>query len=172
MRYVISSDDNYGKTHSEIRSIKSKAPSQLDEMLNSIRKRVGLSARLLKFSNKFIVSSSTTHLDEDHNSSLLHDEHTQTLRRLHKRFACHVYTYSTCNIVSRLFPRKTKIYQPLGPQNTPFIVYLGIITTSSSRHSKRVAQNSTTIFGPVSWRRWRWRILSWTAVRELRRSVI
>ena len=157
MRYVISSDDNYGKTHAEIHSIKSKAPSQLDEMLNSIKKRVGLSARLLNFSNKFIVSSSTTHFGEDHNSSLLHDEHTQTLRRLHKRFACHVYTYSTCNIVSRLF-----------------IVYLGI-TTTSSRHSKRVAQNSTTIFGLAFWRRWRWRILSWTAVRELlciRRSVI
>ena len=160
MRYVISSDDNYGKTHSEIRSIKSKAPSQLDEMLNSIKKRVGLSARLLNFSNKFIVSSASTHLGEDHNSSLLHDEHTQILRNLHKRFcnstyACHVYTYSTCNIVSRLF-----------------IVYLGITTTSSSKHSKRVVQNSTTIFGPVSWRRWRRRILSWTAVRELRRSVI
>mmetsp|Transcript_30790 Transcript_30790/g.42142 ORF Transcript_30790/g.42142 Transcript_30790/m.42142 type:complete len:927 (-) Transcript_30790:291-3071(-) len=92
VRCVLFFEDNYRQSQ-EIRSIKNKAPSQLDEMLFSVKKRISFSAQLFHLFNTMIVSTSPAYLREDHNSSLLHDEHAQNLRFLHKRHNHHLQTF-------------------------------------------------------------------------------
>ena len=63
-----------------------KVSLKVQTLISSWMLKVKVSSRLLAASKKLVVTSTPTHLREDQNSSLLHDEHKNILTKLHTRF--------------------------------------------------------------------------------------
>ena len=87
MKYILSSNDGSTIMISDDNNFLKKVSLEINKILSSRMMSNKVSGRLLAASNKLVVSSTPTHLREDHNSSLLNDEHKNILTKLHTRFA-------------------------------------------------------------------------------------